>query len=79
MIRKTMFAVATVAAIAAAALIPTEASAGGGGKGGGMGGGMGGNHGHWGHGYGGGYGGFVVIGPSCWRWVPGFGRVYVCY
>jgi hypothetical protein len=79
MIRKTMFAVATVAAIGAAALIPTEASAGGGGKGGGMGGGMGGNHGHWGHGYGGGYGGFVVIGPSCWRWVPGFGRVYVCY
>jgi hypothetical protein len=61
MIRKTMFAVATVAAI------------GGGGKGGGMGG----HHGHWGHGYG--YGGFVVIGPSCWRWVPGVGRVYVCY
>jgi len=78
MIRKTMFAVATVAAIGAAALIPTEASAGGGGKGGGMGGGMGGNHGHWGHGYGGGYGGFVVIGPSCWRWVRGLGRVYVC-
>jgi len=61
MIRKTMFAVATVAAIGAAALIPTEASAGGGGKGGGgMGGGMGGHHGHWGRGYG---GGFVVIGP----------------
>jgi hypothetical protein len=79
MIRKTMFAVATVAAIAAAALIPTEASAGGGGKGGGMGGGMGGNHGHWGHGYRCGYGGFVVIGPSCWRWVRGLGRVYVCY
>ncbi len=56
MIRKTMFAFATVAAIAAAALIPTEASAGGGGK-----------------------GGIVVIGPSCWRWVPGLGRVYVCY
>jgi hypothetical protein len=76
MIRKTMFALATVAAIGAAALIPTEASAGGGGKGGGMGGGMGGHHGHWGRGYG---GGFVVIGPSCWRWVPGVGRVYVCY
>jgi hypothetical protein len=76
MIRKTMFALATVAAIGAAALIPTEASAGGGGKGGGMGGGMGGHHGHWGRGYG---GGFVVIGPSCWRWVPGLGRVYVCY
>jgi len=76
MIRKTMFALATVAAIGAAALIPTEASAGGGGKGGGMGGGTGGHHGHWGHGYG---GGFVVIGPSCWRWVPGVGRVYVCY
>ena len=79
MIRKTMFAVATVAAIGAAALIPTQASAGGGGKGGGMGGGMGGNHGHWGHGYGGGFGSIVVIGPSCWRWVPGLGRVYVCY
>ena len=38
MIRKTIFTVATVAAIGAAALIPTEASAGGG-KGGGMGGG----------------------------------------
>ena len=77
MIRKTIFAVATVAAIGAAALIPTEASAGGGGKGGG--GGMGGGH-HWGHGYwGGGFGGIVVLGPSCWRWVPGLGRVYVCY
>jgi hypothetical protein len=75
MIRKTIFTVATVAAIGAAALIPTEASAGGGGKGGGMGGGH-----HWGHGYwGGGFGGIVVIGPSCWRWVPGLGRVYVCY
>src|SRR5262245_14643826 len=74
MIRKTIFAVATVAAIGAAALIPTEASAGGG-KGGGMGGGH-----HWGHGHwGGGFGGIVVIGPSCWRWVPGLGRVYVCY
>ena len=74
MIRKTIFAVATVAAIGAAALIPTEASAGGG-KGGGMGGGH-----HWGHGYwGGGFGGIVVLGPSCWRWVPGLGRVYVCY
>jgi hypothetical protein len=70
MIRKTFFAVATVAAIGAAALIPTEACAGGGGKGGGMGG----HHGHWGHGYGGGFGGIVVIGPSCWRWVPGLGR-----
>jgi len=77
MIRKTMFAVATIAAIGAAALIPTEASAGGGGKGGGMGGG---HHGYWGHGYwGGGFTSTVVIGPSCWRWVPGFGRVYVCY
>jgi len=74
MIRKTIFAVATVAAIGAAALIPTEASAGGG-KGGGMGGGHHGGHGYWG----GGFGGIVVIGPSCWRWVPGLGRVYVCY
>jgi hypothetical protein len=82
MIRKIIFAVTTVAAIGAAALIPTEASAGGGGKGGGGmgGGGMGGGyHGH-GHGHwGGGFGGIVVIGPSCWRWVPGVGRVYVCY
>jgi hypothetical protein len=75
MIRKTIFAVATVAAIGAAALIPTEASAGGGGKGGGMGGGHHSGHGYWG----GGFGGIVVIGPSCWRWVPGLGRVYVCY
>ena len=74
MISRTIFAIATVAAIGAAALIPTAASAGGG-KGGGMGGGH-----HWGHGYwGGGFGGVVVIGPSCWRWVPGLGRVYVCY
>ena len=72
MIRKTIFAVATVAAIGAAALIPSEASAGGG-KGGGMGGGPHGGHGYWG----GGFGGIVVIGPSCWRWVPGLGRVYV--
>jgi hypothetical protein len=75
MIRRTIFAIATVAAIGAAALIPTAASAGGGGKGGGMGGGH-----HGGHGYlGSGFGGIVVIGPSCWRWVPGLGRVYVCY
>jgi hypothetical protein len=77
MIRKTMFTVATVAAIGAAALIPTEASAGGGGKGGGMGGG---HHGPWGYGYwGGGFTSTVVIGASCWRWIPGLGRVYVCY
>jgi hypothetical protein len=44
-----------------------------------MGGGYhGGHHGHWGHGYGRGFGGIVVIGPSCWRWIPGFGKVYVC-
>jgi hypothetical protein len=30
--------------------------------------------GHHGHGYGGGFGGIVVIGPSCWRWVPGLGK-----
>ena len=52
MLRKTIYAVATVAAIGGAALIPTEASAGGDGKGGGgMDGGMGGYHGH-GHGHG---------------------------
>jgi hypothetical protein len=73
--RKTILAAATFAAIGAAALIPTQASAGGGGKGGG---GMGG--GHHGHGYwGAGFGGVVLIGPSCWRWIPGVGRVYVCY
>ena len=69
MIRRTIFAIATVAAIGAAALIPTAASAGGG-KGGGMGGSHHGGHGYWG----GGFGGIVVIGPSCWRWVPGLGR-----
>jgi len=74
MTRRTIFAIATVAAIGAAALIPTAATAGGG-KGGGMGGGHHGGHGNWG----GGFGGIVVIGPSCWRWVPGLGRVYVCY
>jgi hypothetical protein len=76
MIRKTIFAVATVAALGGAALIPTEASAGGGGKGGGMGGG---HHGHWGGHWGRGFGGVVVIGSTCWRWIPGLGRVYVCY
>ena len=77
MIRNTIFAITTVAAIGTAVLIPTAASAGGGGKGGGgMGGGY---HGH-GHGYWGrGFGGIMVIGPICWRWVPGLGRVYVCY
>jgi hypothetical protein len=39
----------------------------------------GGHHGHGGHGYwGGGFGGVVLIAPSCWRWIPGVGRVYVC-
>jgi hypothetical protein len=81
MIRKTIFAAATIAAIGAAALIPTEASAGGGGKGGGGGGKGGGgyhHHGHWG------IGGLVlstaVVG-SCWRLVEtrrGLARVYVC-
>jgi hypothetical protein len=79
MIRKTIFVVASVAAIGAAALIPTAASAGGGGKGGGgMGNhshGHGHGHGHWGGGFG---GGVVVIAPSCWRWVPGVGKVWVC-
>jgi hypothetical protein len=75
MIRKTIFAVATVAAVGGAAFIPTEASAGGGGKGGGMGG----HHRHWGGHWGRGFGGVVVIGSPCWRWIPGLGRVYVCY
>jgi hypothetical protein len=68
MIRKLILAAATVAAIGAAGLIPTEASAGGGGPSRPLG-----------HGYGRGFGGIVVIGPSCWRWIPGFGKVYVCY
>jgi hypothetical protein len=77
LLRKTMFAVVAVAAIGAAALIPTEARAGGGKGGGGMGGGYHGHgHGHW---WGSGVGGIVVIGPSCWRRVSGLGRVYVCY
>src|SRR5262247_1239092 len=74
MIRKTIFAIATVAAIGAAALIPTAASAGGGGKGGG---GMGNHdhgHGHWGGGFG---GGVVVVAPGCGRWVPCVGKVRV--
>ena len=79
MIRNTIFAVATVAAIGASALIPTAASAGGGGKGGG---GMGsGHHGHGhghGHGHWGGGSGVIVVIESCWRWVPGLGKVYVC-
>ncbi len=57
MIRKTIFAVATVAAIGATALVPTDASAGGGGKGGG-------HHGHWGHGHWGRHFGIVVIGSQ---------------
>jgi hypothetical protein len=77
MIRKTIFVVASVAAIGAAALIPTAAFAGGGGKGGGgmgnHGHGHGHGHGHWGGGFG---GGVVVIAPSCWRWVPGVGKVW---
>ena len=28
---------------------------------------------------GGGFGDIVVIAPSCWRWIPDVGRVYVCY
>jgi hypothetical protein len=77
MIRKNIFAVATVAALGAAALIPTEASAGGGGKGGG-GFHSGGFHGHGGHVYKGRGFGVVVIESSCWRWIPRLGKVYVC-
>jgi hypothetical protein len=60
-----------------APLVATAASAGGGGKGGGgMGNhGHGHGHGHWGGGFG---GGVVVIAPSCWRWIPGVGKVWVC-
>jgi hypothetical protein len=83
MIRKTIFAIATVAAIGAAALIPTEASAGGGGKGG-MGGKGGGFH-HHGWGFGIGAAGLALSAAAisnCYRYVEtrdgGVVRVNVC-
>jgi hypothetical protein len=80
MIRKTIFAVATIAAIGAAALIPTEASAGGGGKGGKGGGHH--HHGLWGLGLGLALSAPLVYGYSCWKWVEtpyGFRKVNICY
>jgi hypothetical protein len=71
-----------ILAIAVAALALTTASMaasgdalakGSGGGGGGGGGGKGNGHG-WSH-FG---GGVVVIDSGCWRWLPGYGRVYVC-
>jgi hypothetical protein len=65
MLRKTVFALATIGAIGAAALIPTEASAGGGGKG---------FHHHNGWGWGWGFGAAALItsaaiASNCYRWV----------
>jgi hypothetical protein len=75
MFRKTAFALATVAALGAAALVPTEASAKG-------------FKGGWGHhGWGWGAAGAAAlitsaaIASSCYRWVEtryGMARVYVC-
>jgi hypothetical protein len=74
MFRKTVLAIAAVATISAAALVPTSASAKGfkgwwGGK-------------YWGYGV-----GLAIAAPlaysySCWRWVEtpyGLRRVNVCY
>ena len=89
--RKTIFALATFAALGAAALAPNSASAwghGGGGRGGGHGGwghhGGGGGWGHrwgggWGHRFGWGYGGGWRNPDRCWpglRWCRGPLPVY---
>jgi hypothetical protein len=67
MLRKTFLAIATVATLSVAALTPAAAH------------GHGGHGGHWGRGWGfGGFGGIVVIDSSCYQWVRGVGRVYVC-
>jgi hypothetical protein len=73
MFRKTVLAVAAVATITAAALVPTAASAKGfkvwGGK-------------YWGYGVGLAIAAPLVYGYSCWRWVDtpyGLRRVNVCY
>ena len=64
MFRKTIFAVATVATIAAAALAPATAFA------------KPGKGGNWGHGhFGRGFGGIVVLDGGCWTWYRG-ARVY---
>ena len=63
-------ALAAVALSAASIALTSDAFAKGGGGGGGKG------HGHgWSH-----FGGssVVIIDNGCWRWVPGYGRVYVC-
>jgi hypothetical protein len=63
MLRATILAIATVAAVSVAALAPASAHWKGG---------------HHGHGWGRGFGGIVVIDDGCYRWVRGVGRVYVC-
>jgi hypothetical protein len=73
MFRKTAFAITTVAALGAAALVPTEASAKG-------------FKGGWGWGLGVGLAGVAitsaVIADSCYRWVRtpyGWARANLCY
>lgn len=80
MFRKVTLAIATIAAVGAAAFVPTTASAGW--KGGW-------HHKHWGHGhyYGGpAYVGYSAYGYGCYvkKWIdtpygPRLRRIYVCY
>jgi hypothetical protein len=66
-------AVAALALTTASLAATGDALAKGSGGGGGGGGGKGNGHG-WSR-FG---GGVVVIDSGCWRWLPGYGRVYVC-
>jgi hypothetical protein len=73
MIRKTILTIATVAAVGAAALVPTSQAFAGGGKWKGK---------HWHHGH---FGFHIVVGAyddDCgWKWFRKYGRwykVYVC-
>jgi hypothetical protein len=59
----------TTASLAATGDALAKGSGGGGGGGGGKG------NGHSWSSFG---GGGVVIDSGCWRWLPGYGRVYVC-
>src|SRR5262245_44086180 len=67
-------AVAALALTTASIAATGDALAKGSGGGGSGGGGGKGN----GHGWGRFGGGVVVIDSGCWRWLPGYGRVYVC-
>ncbi|MGA7488350.1 MAG: hypothetical protein WBW74_15610 [Xanthobacteraceae bacterium] len=68
--KKIITVAVAAAALAAASLAATgDAVAKNGGGGGGKGG----------HGWHGGFrSSIVVIDNGCWRWVPGYGRVWVC-